>query len=352
MWPKSRHKKPKHLLDLFGNGSLIKLTYLNFLSLIPKERILVVTLREYADLTKAELSGLPEENIICEPMAKNTAMAMGTAAAYVRKRDEEAVIIHEAADHLYDDVRKLHATASSALEAAAAGDYIVAIGIRPTFPHTGLGYIRIGEPMDGFNGGWGRRKFVFIGKGFKEKPDLTTAQTFLASGKYLWNANLYCWSAKTIFQALETYSPQIYRAVNKIYQAVGTSEEKGVVETVYHQVGSPSSIDYEVSEKAKNIIVVPGDFGWSDVGDWKVVYETQEKDRAGNVVSGAKDNCIMVDTYDCLVEGNGRLIATLGVKDLVVIDTPDALLICDKNRSQDVKKIIEKLKELKKGDIL
>lgn len=311
-------------------------------NVIPNERIFVITFKDHAEEVMEQLPKIPKENFIVEPQAKNTALAMGTAAAYIAAKDSEGVIVNLAADHIYKDVKKFQETALAALEAATQGDYIVAIGIKPTFAHTGLGYIRIGDQL-------GHIKidqkdiFAFKSKGFKEKPDLATAQSFLASEQYLWNANLYCWSVKSIFNAFEIHSPEIFKAISKIKESVGKSDENQVLEKVYSEAENVQ-IDYAVSEKAGNIVVIPGDFGWSDVGDWKVVYDLSDKDSGGNVIVNKGTDFININSENCLVEANGKLIVTIGLDDLVIIDTEDALLICKKEKSQAVKKAVEKLK--------
>lgn len=351
LWPKSRRKQPKHFLNLFGNKSLLRLTYDNFRQLFPKDRLLVITNEAYVEETRKQLPELPKENIIAEPIAKNTAMAMGVAAAYIHKRNPEAIIIYEAADHIYKDTKPLMRTVLAALETASKGDYLVSIGIKPTFAHTGLGYIRVGEQI-GRVRVEGKDIYAFRSKGFKEKPDLVTAQSFVASGEYLWNANLYCWSTNSIFNAFKEDSPNMYKGIEKILGAIGSKDEKSVLAKVY-QGAENVSIDYAVSEKAKNLLLIPGNFDWSDIGDWKVVYDISEKGERGNVVIKPKDgDYIDINSKDCLVETNGRLVVTVGLEDIVVIDTEDAVLICNKDKTQDVKKVVEKLKELKKEKYL
>lgn len=349
LWPKSRKKQPKHLLSLVDKETLLKTTYKRIATIIPPERIFVITLEDHAKFVYEQLTNLPKQNIILEPEQKNTALAMGVGAAFIKKIDPDAVIINLAADQTVEDIKKFGESALLALKVASSGDYIVSIGIKPTFPHTGMGYIKIGDEFE--NEHTTTEDYVFKGKGFKEKPNLATAQSFVASGQYLWNASLYTWSIPTVFKAFENFAPHICEALNTIYDAIGTSSQQKTIEKVYSEIGNPNSIDYEVSEKAKNILVVPGDFGWSDVGDWKVVYDISAKSPEGNVVIG-EDRFIGIDTRDCLIEPNGRLVVAVGLQDIVVVDTEDAILICAKDKTQDVKKAVEKLKELKKEKFL
>lgn len=348
LWPKSRQKIPKHLVKLVGEQTIIRQTFDRILPLIPLERIFVITREEQVELVKKELPELSADNIIKEPEAKNTAMAMGVAAAFVHKRNPQAVITYLAADQTIENETIFRHTLAKALEVALLTEQIVAIGIRPTFAHTGLGYIRIGSQVDTI--GQGKKElFVFHSRGFKEKPDLATAQSFLASEEYLWNANLYSWTTETIFKALAKYTPEISQAVSKVLAAIDTPAERQVMKDVYAQAEN-IQIDIAVSEKVDNMLVIPGDFGWSDVGDWKVVYDTLKKDESRNVVEA--HNYINIKTVKSLIEGNGRLIVTVGLEDIMVIDTPDALLVCHKDYTQDVKKVVEKLKELGKEEYL
>lgn len=344
LWPKSRRKSPKHLLDLFGKGTLIKLTYDRIIPIIPNDRIFVITHKDQVDEVRAQLPDIPGSNIIAEPVAKNTALAMGVAAAFIHKKNPDASLIYLAADHIYKNVERFQQNILAALKVASSGDYIVSLGIKPTYAHTGLGYIKIGDELDKLSKA-AKKGFVFKVKEFKEKPNLVTAQSFVASGQYLWNANLYCWSTNTIFQAFEDLSPVIGEAVQKILEGIGEGKDNELLGKVYGSLTNPNSIDYEISEKAKNIVVIPGDFGWSDIGDWKVVYDTHQKDISGNVIIDKEADYIGIDTKNSLIEANGKLIVTIGLEDLIIVDTEDALLICKKDKAQDVKKAVEKLKE-------
>lgn len=349
LWPKSRKSHPKHLLKLLGQETLLKTTYNRIAPIIPDERILVITLAEHREMIEEQLPNLPKENIIVEPQQRNTALAMGVAAAFVKKRDPNGVIINLAADHIYKNENRFRETAIAALDVASSYEYIVSIGIRPTYPHTGLGYIRIGKQL-GQVRVLGKDLFAFQSLGFKEKPDLPTAQSFLATDQYLWNANLYTWSCQTIFDAFEKHAPKLYEGILKVFEA-GANEENKVMEEVY-ETSENAQIDTAISEKVDNLVVIPGDFGWSDIGDWKVVYDTLDKDSLENAIVDPENLFLGIDNKNVLVESNGKLIVGIGLKDLVIIDAGDAILICDKNRTQDVKKAVEKLKEQKKTEYL
>lgn len=350
LWPASRKAHPKHLLKLLGDKTLIQTTFERVDGLIPKENIYVVTNKAHVREVTEQLPKIPAENIIGEPSAKNTAMAMGTAAAVIHSRNPDATIVYLAADHVVRSLERFHMNTLAALRVAESGDYIVAIGIKPEFPHTGLGYIKIGQELEMLSE-MAKKGFVFKGLEFKEKPNLVTAQSFVASGQYLWNANLYCWSTKTIMKAFEKYSPEISKAVNEIAEKAGSYDIDNLLGDIYSKLDSPDSIDYEVSEKVDNLVVIPGDFGWSDVGDWKIVYDLKSKDSKGIAVS--KDSEIInIGSENVLVDAGKKLVALVGVEDLVVIDTGDALLIAKSDKTQDVKKVAEKLKEEKKDEYL
>lgn len=349
LWPKSRKKMPKHLLKLFGKETLLQQTFHRVVPMLPLKNIYVITLKDHVIKVREQLPELIKENIIIEPMSRNTALAMGTAAAFVHSRDPQAVIANLAADHLIKDEHTFQRTILEALTVASKGDYIVAIGIRPTFPHTGLGYIRIGHQIETLTN-TKNNQFVFKCKGFKEKPDLVTAQSFLASGQYLWNAGYYIWSTQTVFKAFKTNSPDLGKGLETIIKAIGTPSQEKILQSVYNTAENVQ-IDVAVSEKAKNLVVIPGEFDWSDVGDWKVIFDTSQKDADGNVVNGG-GKFINIDTTDSLIETNNKTVVTIGLENVVVVDTPDALLICRKSRSQDVKKAVEKLKADNKTDCL
>lgn len=350
LWPSSVKAHPKHLLKLLGDETLIQTTFDRVEGILPPENVYVITNKTHAKEVEGQLPQIPKENIIGEPVAKNTAMAMGAAAAVIYSRNPDAVIIYLAADHVVRDLNRFHMNALAALRVAESGDYIVAVGIKPEFPHTGLGYIKIGQELEMLSR-VAKKGFVFRGLEFKEKPNLVTAQSFVASGQYLWNANLYSWSSKTIMRAFEKHSPEIFKAVNEIAEKAGSGDLDKNLEEAYSKVYKPDAIDYEVSEKVDNLVVIPGDFGWSDVGDWKVVYDLRSKDSKG-IAGSEGTEVVNIDSENVLVDAGKKLVALVGVEDLIIVDTGKALLIAKSDRTQDVKKVVEKLKEEDKKDYL
>lgn len=350
LWPKSRKDMPKHFIKVLGEDTMLQTTYQRVQPLFNKNHVLVITNQEHVGFVKKQLPDLADENIIAEPFPNNTALAMGVAAAYVHSRDPKGVLIYFAADHIIRDLKKLKEAVYASLEIAVNHDYLVAVGIKPSFAHTGLGYIRVGQEIGKVKVS-GEEVFSFKVRGFKEKPNLATAQSFLASGEYLWNANLYCWSTQAIFDAFKRYHTNIYKGLNTLLRAIGTKDEAQVLGQVY-KTSENIQIDYAVSEKANNIVVVPGEFDWSDIGDWQVVYEMEKKDNNGVVTIGENPQVINIESKDLLLETNGRLVAIIGLKDIVIVDTKDALLVCRKDQAQDVKKVVEILKETKKDKYL
>jgi mannose-1-phosphate guanylyltransferase len=338
LWPRSRQKTPKQfLLNFFGEKSLFAQTVERALWLTSPEKIWVITNSDYADEVLKQGGVISPRNVIAEPQAKNTAMCMGMGAAYIKKVDPEAIILNFASDHLIGDQELFIKQMSLAAVAAANNEAIVTVGLRPIFAHTGLGYIEAGEKKGEF----------FLVNSFKEKPDLSTAERFIRQGNYYWNANLYVWSVPVVWKAFRKYAPNIFVGIEKIFQSLGTAQERLVMGETYARAEN-ISIDYAVSEKANNLLLIPATFSWSDIGDWQIVYDLKKKDVNGNVIEnfGESGWHLGVDTKNCLIESSGRLIATVGVEDLLVVETNDAVVVCSRERAQEVKKVVE---ELKKG---
>ncbi len=357
LWPKSRNNSPKQFLKIFNNKSLMQITINRLREILPWSKIFVVTVsEEYKKEILKEISGITPENIIVEPLRKNTAPAHGIGAAFIYKKDKDAVILNETADHLVSPDRLYFKTLKVAAEAAFSGDWIVTIGIKPTYPGTGYGHIKKAEKYEVF----GDDVVYKFGK-FVEKPDLETAKKFNESGDYFWNAGQYVFRADTYLKALKEHQPKVGEAIEKIFESIGTPDEKKEILRQYSEIpektgeGKPMSIDYAVSEKAKNILLVVADYHWTDIGDWKEVWENLPKDQNGNVIisSGVKGGeVINIDTSEALIHTDGRLIAIVDVDDIAIVDTKDVLLVCRKSQAQSVKKIVEKLKEEKRTELL
>jgi len=333
-WPLSREKKPKHLLSITGEKSIIKYTVERIAPLVQEANIMIVTGESHSDEIKKELPSLPEKNILIEPTGRNTAPCIGLAALHIRKKNPDAVMIVLPSDHLIGDENTFISVLSDAADIAKRGDYLVTVGIQPTRPETGYGYIERGNAFDTIG-----NSAIYNVQSFREKPDLATAEAFFMNGGFYWNSGMFIWKVSALLESIEKFLPDLYEALLKMEDCLGTDRESEVVAEVYGDI-QPISIDYGIMEKAENVLMIPGDFAWSDVGSWDVLWEVLEKDENGNVVKG---KVLSIDTADSLVFGSDKLITLVGVKNLIVVETGDALLICDKNASQDVKKLVEKL---------
>lgn len=340
LWPRSTTAKPKQFLRLLSEKTLVQETYDRVKTLVPPERVIVVTNKRYERETHESLPDIPKENIIAEPQKRDSAMAMGVGAVVAHALDPDAVIINLAADHAVNDLAEFRKTLLAAATAAQSGDFLVTVGIHPTFPHTGFGYIKIRDQfkrVDGYH--------VFTVDGFTEKPKLARARAFLATGKYFWNANNYVWTAKAAIAAFEKHLPKTYEQLILVGKAYRTKAFASAMELAYQSVDA-ISIDYGVSEKADNLLLVPGDFGWNDIGDWNVVYELSKKDQNGNVIDQSRNTPpFLLDTTGCFISGGKKLLAVVGLNDVVIVETKKALLIAPRSRSQEVKNIVGLIKD-------
>lgn len=337
-WPRSREKMPKHLLDISSERTMIRETVDRIRPLVPAERTLIVTGKSHAAEMIRQLPEIPPENILIEPVGRNTAPCIGLAALHILRRVPDAIMLVLPSDHRIGDEAAFLRIMQAAAGAASQGDALVTIGIHPTGPETGYGYIEQGDPLSA-----GGADAIYRVRSIREKPPREQAERFLAQGGFSWNSGMFVWKASTIIEAIGQFLPDFEQGLLQIREALGTDREEAVVSAVY--TGQRAvSIDYGVMEKAKNVLVIPGAFGWSDLGSWDALWEVSEKDENGNAVRGA---FIGVDAADSLIHGTGKLIALVGVKDLLVVETNDALLICRRGRSQDVRKIVEILE--KKG---
>ncbi len=348
LWPKSRNKTPKQFLKLNGKKTMIEVTANRLTNLIPWERFIVVTNQLYEADVKRLLPEVPTENIIAEPAKKDTALAMLVGTLFAKNLDPEAIIINAASDHIVTDEQEFVRVMKSAVNTAANGQYLVTVGITPTFPSTEFGYIKIGTDLQKLDKGLS----LFKVDSFTEKPNKPTAQAFISTGKYFWNANMYVWSASALEEAFAQYMPSMHQLTQPLV---------GITVKAFHQAlpqiyqeAEGISIDYAISEKADNLVLIPGDFGWNDVGGWKVVYDLGTKDLSGNVIVSDEENAhtLTIGSKNNLLHTNGRLIAMVGVDDMVVVDTDEILMIAPKNRVQEVKKIVERLKEENKEEYL
>ena len=331
-WPLSRRLKPKQLQPLAPGGqTLLKATVERIAPLVPPARIYIATSQTLAAATRAELPDLPENQILAEPTGRNTAPCIGWAAAHIARRDPEAVLVVLPADHHIGDPARYLQAFERGIWAAEQGD-LVTIGIEPTRPETGYGYIESGEELaDGVHDA---RRFV-------EKPNRARAQQFVSSGRFLWNSGIFFFRASVILKAIDTHLPGLGQQLRAYDEAAERGEEQALVDQTYKELPS-ISIDHGVMEKASKVAVVPASFGWSDLGSWTSAWELAEKSDDDNALP---EDAIAIDTRGSYVHADaGKLVALIGVENLVVVDTGDALLVAPRDRAQDVKAVVEALK--------
>lgn len=335
LWPYSRSSRPKQFLPLNGNRTMLQETVERVRSIIPAECVFVATGAAYTELVAEQLPDVPRENILSEPSGRGTAPCIGLAALHMLRRDPKAVMAVLSADHLIERDNMFCDILSSA-ELLANQGYLVTLGIEPTGPSTGYGYIRQGERIL-----HSEPQAVYHVDAFIEKPNLERAKEYVESGNYVWNAGMFVWQAASVLEELQAHRPALAQALDQIDQAIGTPNEQDVLEQVWPTMENVA-IDVAVMEQTRHAAVIPANLGWSDVGDWSTLAETLPRDHAGNAVLGQH---IGIDTRDTLVYGNGRVITTIGLDDLLIIDTHDALLICPRDRAQDVKALVTRMRE-------
>jgi mannose-1-phosphate guanylyltransferase len=333
-WPRSRKRRPKQLLPILGEKTILEQTVDRILPLCGWERLVVVAEVEQAPLIKKVLPKLPDGQLLIEPLGKNTAPCIGLAALFLAEGDPEAAMVVLPADHHIADVRDFQDTLRAAVQAAQEGERLITLGIPPTFPETGYGYIEKGDPVSQI----GPRP-VWAVKAFHEKPDRKKAEAMLSSGRFYWNSGMFIWTTATILNQLARFTPALYQELLALKKRRHRPGWKKALKEAYERM-EDISIDYAVMEKADNVLMLEGDFGWNDVGTWEAVYQLKEKNEAGNSTQGP---VIALDSRGCLVYSPRKLVALLGVENLVVVETADALLVCPRERSQEVKKIVERL---------
>ena len=335
-WPRSRERMPKHLLDIQGERTVIRETVDRIRPLVPPEKTLVVTGRSHAAGLIRQLPEIPAGNILIEPVGRNTAPCIGLAAAHILRRGSDAVMLVLPSDHRIGNEEAFRETLQTAAGAASRGEPLVTVGIRPTGPEPGYGYIKQGEKIEAAG-----EEGIYRVRSIREKPPREEAERLLAQGGFLWNSGMFVWKASAILSAIARHLPELHRGLAEIRDALGTEREEEVVASVY-EAQQAVSIDCGVMEKAQEVLVVPGDFGWSDLGSWDALWEVSEKDEHG---IAARGRCLGIDAADSLVHSPGKLVALVGVRDLLVVETQDALLICRKGRSQDVRRVVAALEK-------
>ena len=334
-WPKSRVEYPKQFLDILNTGkTLIQSTVDRFLQFVPKENIFIVTSADYTSIVEEQLPCLSKENIVSEPSRKNTAPCIAYISFKILKNDPEANLIVAPADHLILDTATFEQTCAKAIDFVEHQDALVTLGIKPTYPNTGYGYIQHETETSQEN--------IFKVKTFTEKPNIDLAKTFLLSGDFLWNAGIFIWKVNTILRMFEIHQPEMYEIFSQEKDKYNTPEEKEAIERIY-PLCSSISIDYAIMEKADNVYVIPSSFGWSDLGTWASAYDNLEKDYLGNAVAG--DRVMVIDSTQCMISApHDKLMVLQGLDDFIVVDTDDVLLICKKEKEQEIKEYVAEVK--------
>jgi len=339
-WPLSRTAHPKQFLDILGTGkTMIQQTYDRFAKFIAPENIYVVTLKEYISEVQKQLPHLPHENIVAEPSRKNTAPCVAYISFKLLNKDPKASLIVAPSDHLILDDAKFAELCKKGLDFVNHMNAFITIGVQPTSPNTGYGYIQHDAIEAAPN--------FFKVKTFTEKPNLELAKTFVASGDFLWNAGIFIWKVDRIIDGLEQYAPELYELFAAEKDKFNTPDEEEAVNEIYPQCTN-ISIDVAVMEKASNVFVMPASFGWSDLGTWNSAWDNMQKDYLENAVTGK--NVMIMEANRCVVHApDNKLVLLQGLEDFIIVDTKDVLLICKKENEQDIKDYVAEVKR-NKGD--
>lgn len=341
-WPASRVQRPKQFLDILGTGeSLLQSTYKRFQKVCLPENILILTSEDYVDLVKEQLPDIQDNQILAEPSRKNTAPSIAYASYKIHKENPDATVIVAPSDHVILDEEEFTKIVNQAFDFAATNDALCTLGILPSRPDTGYGYIQFIEKLvqDG----------IYKVKTFTEKPDRQTAERFIESGDFLWNAGIFIWSIKSIMQSFQSNLMEVSENFEEIKEYLNTDKEKLAVEKAFAQCPN-ISIDFGIMEKAENVYVLPSKFGWSDLGTWTSLYEEKSKDYLQNVVNGK--NVIIYDSTNNIVSTStaDKLVILEGLDNYIVVDTEDVLLICNKDNEQKIKEITQDIKNRKGWD--
>jgi mannose-1-phosphate guanylyltransferase len=339
-WPKSRTKLPKQFLDILGTGhTLIQATFNRYKKIIPLENVFIITSDEYVETVKKQLPDLPPENIVAEPFRKNTAPCIAYIAFKIHQKDPNAVMIAAPADNLILEEEMFGETVLKGFYFVSHVNALVTIGIMPSNPNTGYGYIQH-DTVEAVPG-------VYKVKTFTEKPNLELARAFLKSGDFLWNSGIFIWKCKTILESFEKLLPEVYDLFDAEKEKLNTNEEPEVIEDIYTQCPN-ISIDFGVMENASNVFVIPASFSWSDLGTWNSAHQNMERDYFENAVVGS--DVMVFETHNCMIHvPDKKLVLLQGLEDYIVVDTKDVLMICKKDKEQEIKSYVSEVKRYK-GD--
>jgi mannose-1-phosphate guanylyltransferase len=342
LWPLSRQARPKQVLSLVGDRTMFEHAVDRIAPLFQPEEILVVTGKDQVDELLLQAPEMPQESFIIEPMGRGTAPAIGLGAIHIRHRDPQAVMAVLTADHFIRDVEQFRSAMTAAAAVAEQG-HLVTLGITPSFPATGYGYIKQGEQLDTADG-----FKVFRTEQFTEKPSPETAFQMVQSGDYAWNSGMFVWRIDRIMEEIQSQMPELYDQLAQVEGVIGTPAYEPTLRRVWPEV-SPQTIDYGVMEGAEDVVVIPVDIGWSDVGNWSSMRDILPAEEDGNVVVGEH---IGIETRNGIFFGGHRLIATIGLEDVIVVDTENALLVCALDQEQQVRELVRQLKEAGRKDLV
>lgn len=334
-WPKSRTNLPKQFLNISGSKSMIQQSIARLELLMDISQIFVVTNELYAELIKAQIPHLPHENIIIEPVGRNTAPCIGLASILIEEKFPDSTMVVIPSDHIIENEAGFIKILETAIQVAQDNNNLVTLGIQPKYPETGYGYIQSTEEVTEING-----LNVYKVNKFVEKPNLETAQAYLSAGNFYWNSGIFVWKTDTIRSYIRELMPDMHDIMETMKVGMKSGNREIVIRSEFKKMPD-QSIDYGIMEKVKNIYVIPCVFGWDDVGSWTALERINELDDHGNVIKG---NILNLDTKRCIIESNGKLIATLGIEDLIIVDTEDVTLICTKDKAQEVKLLLKELR--------
>lgn len=335
-WPRSRKSKPKQLLNIFGENSMIRETYKRICSFVNPENVFVITNKLQSELIQLDLPELPKGNIISEPVGKNTAPCVAVSAKIINNKSQDSVIITLPADHLIQDKNEFEQLILKGAKFAFENNVLLTFGIIPERPETGYGYINYDKSSQ-TDGVYKVNKFV-------EKPNLEKAKEYLSGGNYLWNSGMFIWRSDVILDEVQKYLPETYSLIAKLKNG----DYDNIIEEIYPMFQS-TSVDYGIMEKSDRVFVIEGNFGWSDVGSWESVYELSSKDKNGNAVTG---DVLTIDSKDSYIYSDNKFTAVVGVNDLVVINLDDALLVCHRKKAQAVKDVVDNLNSESRDELL
>ncbi len=346
LWPLSRRERPKQTLSIGGERSMFRVTVDRLAGIFPPERILVMTTEDQMPGLREQVPEIPGENFLLETIPRGTASVVGIAAAVLEKKDPRSVIAVLTADHIIGNLKLFQEILTAAYH-VAEDDYLVTLGITPSYPATGYGYIKKGKKVGNY-----QDMEAYQAAEFTEKPDLKKAEKMLSSGEYTWNSGMFIWKAGIILEEINRQLPDLFSRLTRIKEAWDTPEREETIRSVWPEI-KPQSIDYGIMENARNVAVLPAhDLGWSDVGSWEALYDLLPYDENGNIVEGS--NHLSFDTSGTIIYGseNPRTVVTIGVDDLIIVDTGDVLLVCSRKQAQDVRKAVEFLKESGNTDLI